>query len=132
MRVQIADIAARCLECQRVKAEHRHPGGLLQPHEISEWKWDVISMDFIVGLPLSSHLHDVILVTVDTLTKVAHFSPVRTTFTAWNIAQVFLQDIVRLHGVPRKIISDRDSLFTSSFWRELQSDLGTRLNFSTA
>ena len=119
MRVQIADIVARCLECQRVKAEHRHPGGLLQPHEISEWKWDVISMDFIVGLPLSSHRHDAILVTVDTLTKVAHFSPVRTTFTARNIAQVFLRDIVRLHGIPHKIISDRDSLFTSSFWREL-------------
>ena len=96
MRVQIADIVARCLECQRVKAEHRHPGGLLQPHEISEWKWDVIYMDFIVGLPLSSHCHDAILVTVDTLTKVAHFSTVRTTFTAQNIAQVFLRDIVRL------------------------------------
>ena len=131
MRVQIADIVVRCLECQRVKAEHCHLGGLLQPHEISEWKWDVISMDFIVGLPLSSHRHDAILVMVDTLTKVAHFSPVRTTFTARNIAQVFLRDIVRLHSVPRKIISDRDSLFTSSFWRELQSALGTRLNFST-
>ena len=129
--MQIADIVARCLECQRVKAEHRHPGGLLQPHEILEWKWDVISMDFIVGLPLSSHRHDAILVTVDTLTKVAHFSPVRTTYIEKNIAQVFLRDIVRLHGVPCKIISDKDSLFTSSFWRELQSALGTRLNFST-
>ena len=54
MGVQIANIVARCLECQRVKAEHRHPGGILQPHKILEWKWDVISMDFIVGLPLSS------------------------------------------------------------------------------
>ena len=113
-----------------MKAEHRHPGGLLQLHDISEWKWDVVSMDFIVGLPLSSHRHDAILVTVDTLTKVAHFSLVRTTYTAQNIAQVFLRDIVRLHGVPRKIISDRDSLFTSAFWRELQSALATRLNFS--
>ena len=130
--MQIADIVARCLECQRVKVEHRHPSGLPQPHEISEWKWDVISMDFIVGLPLSSCRHDAILVTVDMLTKVAHFSPMRTTFIAWNIAQVFLRDIVRLHGILRKIISDRDSLFTSSFWRELQSTLGTRLNFSIA
>ena len=113
-----------------MKVEHRHPGGLLQPHEISEWKWDVISMDFIVGLPLSSHRHDAILVTVDTLTKVAHFSPVRTTYTARDIAQVFLRDIVRLHGVPRNIIFDRDSLFTSAFWRELQSTLGARLNFN--
>ena len=88
-------------------------------------------MDFIVGLPLSSRRHDAILVTVDMLTKVAHFSPMCTTYTAQNIAQVFLRDIVRLHGVPRKIISDRDSLFTSAFWRVLQSTLGTRLNFST-
>ncbi len=132
MRVQIASIVARCLECQRVKAEHRHPGRLLQPHEIAVWKWDTISMDFIVGLPMSSRRHDAILVIVDTLTKVSHFSPVRTTFTAQDIAQVFFWDIVRLYGVPRKIISDRDSLFTSSFWRELQIALGTRLNFSTA
>ena len=132
MRMQIAHIVARCLECQRVKAEHGHPGGLLQPHEIPEWKWDTISMDFIVGLPMSSRRHDAIMVTVDTLTKVAHFSPVRTSFTAPAVAQVFLRDIVRLHGIPRKIISDRDSLFTSSFWRELQTALGTRLNFSTA
>ena len=90
MRVQIVDIISRCLECQRVKAEHRHPGGLLQPHEIPMWKWDVISMDFIVGLPMSSHRHDAILVTVDTLTKVAHFSPIRTTFTTPAVVQVFL------------------------------------------
>lgn len=115
-----------------MKAEHRHPGGLLQPHEIVVWKWETISMDFIVGLPMSSHRHDAILVIVDTLTKVSHFSPMRITFTARDIAQVFLWDIVRLHGVPRKIISDKDSLFTFSFWRELQSALGTRLNFSTA
>lgn len=65
-----------------MKAEHRHPGGILQPHEIVVWKWDTISMDFIIGLPMSSYRHDAILVIVDTLTKVAHFSPVRTIFTA--------------------------------------------------
>ena len=115
MRVQIANIVARCLECQRVKAEHCHLGGLPQPHKIVEWKWDVISIDFIVGLPLLSHRHDAILVMVDILTKVSHFSPMCTTYTTRNIAQVFLRDIVKIHGVPRKIISDRDSLFISSF-----------------
>ena len=89
-------------------------------------------MDFIVGLPMSSYFHDAILVIVDTLTKVSHFSPMRTTFIALDIAQVFLWDIVRLHGIPRKIISDRDFLFTSSFWRDLSVALGTRLNFSIA
>lgn len=95
------------------------------------WKWDVISMDFNASLPMSSHRHDVILVTIDTLTKVAHFSLVRTTFTKLAIAQVFLQDIGRLHGIPCKVISDQDSLFTSLFWSELQTALGTSLNFST-
>ena len=80
---------------------------------------DVISIDFIVGLPMSSHHHDAIMVTVDTLTKVAHFSLVRTTFTALVVAQVFMQDIMRLHDIPCKIIFDRDSIFTSSFWRVL-------------
>ena len=119
MRVQIADIVARCLECQRVKAEHRHLGGLLQSHEIVEWKWDAISMDLIVGLPMFSRHHDAILVTVDTLTKVAHFSLVHTRYTARDIPQVLLQDIVKLYGISHKNIFNRDSLFTSSFWREL-------------
>ena len=84
--MQIANIIARCLECQRVKAEHGHPGGLLQPHEIPKWKWDTISMDFIVGLQMSSQCHDIIMVTIDTLTKVSHFSPVCTTFTTPTVA----------------------------------------------
>ena len=84
--MEIAHIVARCLECQRVKAEHEHPGGLLQPHEIPKWKWDTISMDFIIGLLMSSRRHDAIMVTVDTLTKVAHFSPVWTSFTAPTVA----------------------------------------------
>ena len=78
MKRDIADYVSRCLECQRVKAEHQHPAGLLQPHLIPEWKWDIISIDFIVGLPTSSRRHDAIMVTVDRLTKVAHFSPVRS------------------------------------------------------
>ena len=88
--MHIANIVARCLECQRVKVEYGHPGGLLQPHEILEWKWDTISMDFIVGLLMSSRLHVSIMVTIDTLTKVAHFSLVQTSFTAPTVAQVFL------------------------------------------
>ena len=88
--MQIDNIVVICLECQRVKAKHVHPGGLLQPHEILEWKWDTISMDFIVGLPISSRCHDAIMVMVDTLIKVAHFSPVQTSFTTTTVAQVFL------------------------------------------
>jgi hypothetical protein len=112
MKADIVNYVARCLECQQVKAEHRHPTGLLQPHAIPESKWEVISMDFIVGLPLMARRHDSIFVVVDTLTKSAHFIPVRTTYQAPDIARVFISEIVRLHGVPKRIISDRGSVFT--------------------
>jgi hypothetical protein len=131
MKADIVNFVARCLECQQVKAEHRHPRGLLQPHAIPESKWEVISMDFIVGLPLTARRHDSIFVVVDTLTKSAHFIPVRTTYQAPDIARVFISEIVRLHGVPKKIISDRGSVFTGRFWMSFQEALGTQLNFST-
>jgi hypothetical protein len=106
MKADIVNYVARCLECQQVKAEHRHPSGLLQPHAILESKWVVISMDFIVGFPLTTRRHDLIFVVVDTLTKSAHFITVCTMYQAHDIARVFINDIVRLHGVPKKIISD--------------------------
>jgi hypothetical protein len=112
MKADIVNYVARCLECQQVKAEHRHPAGLLQPHAISESKWEVISMDFIVGLPLMARRHDSIFVVVDTLTKSAHFVPMRTTYQAPDIARVFISEIVRLHGVPKRIISNWGSVFT--------------------
>jgi hypothetical protein len=112
MKENIVSYMARCLECQQVKAEHRHLAGLLQPHTIPESKWEVISMDFIVGFPLTTRRHDSIFVVVDTLTKSAHFIPVCTTYQVPDIARVFISEIVRLHGVPKRIISDRGSMFT--------------------
>jgi len=132
MKKDITMFVARCLECQQVKAEHHHPAGLLQPHDIPETKWEVVSMDFVGGLPMTSQRHDCIMVVVDKLTKSAHFIPVKTTFEASAIAQIFLKEIIRLHGVPRKIISDRDTRFTSRFWKSLLQAMGTQLNFSTA
>jgi hypothetical protein len=112
MKVDIVNYVARCLECQQVKAEHRHLTGLLQPHAIPESKWEVISMDFIVGLSLTARRHDSIFVVVDTLMKSAHFIPVRMTYQVPDIARFFISEIVRLHGVPKRIISDRGSVFT--------------------
>jgi hypothetical protein len=89
-------------------------------------------MDFIVGLPLTARRHDSIFVVVDTLTKSAHFIPVHMTYQAPDIARVFINEIVRLHGMPKKIISDRGSVFTGRFWTSFQEALGTQLNFSTA
>lgn len=89
-------------------------------------------MDFIVGLPLTPRRNDAIMVTIDWLTKVAHFSLMKSSYTITSVANVFMHDIVRLHGIPQKIISDRDPVFTSTFWTSLQHDLGTQLNFNSA
>nr|ABA97503.2 retrotransposon protein, putative, Ty3-gypsy subclass [Oryza sativa Japonica Group] len=116
----------------RVKAEHQKPTGLLQPLMIPEWKWEEIWMDFITGLPRTSSGHDSIWVIVDKLTKVAHFIPVRTTYSGSRLAELYMARIVCLHGVPKKIVSDRGSQFTSKFWKKLQEEMGSKLNFSTA
>eukprot|EP00253_Pinus_taeda_P011178 PITA_11178 len=132
MKKDIAEYLARCLECQQIKAEHQHPAGLLQPLPIPEWKWEIISMDFIAGLPKTKKGNDSIMVIVDKLSKAAHFIPVQSTYRAPQIAHVFMQNVFKLHGLPKVIISDRDVKFISAFWRTLFADLGTQLNFSTA
>ena len=90
MRTDVADYVSRCFTCQQVKAEHRRPGGLLQPLPVPEWKWASISMDFIVGLPRTRRGNDSIWVIVDRLTKSAHFLPVRATHSANTLAQIYV------------------------------------------
>ena len=132
MKIDISEFVTKCLVCQRVKEEHQVPLGLLQSIRISEWKWDRITMDFVVGLPLTGRKHDSVWVVVDRLTKSAHFLPVRTDYSLDKLAELYIKEIVWLHGIPISIISDRDPRFTSRFWGKLQEALGTRLNFSTA
>jgi hypothetical protein len=132
MKRNVVHFVAKCLECQQVKADHHHSAGLLQPHDVPMSKWEVISMDFVVGLSLTSHRHNAILVIVDKLTKNAHFIPVRDTYDVTDVAHVFVSEVICLHGIPKKIISDRDSRFTYRFWTSLQSVLGTQLNLSIA
>jgi hypothetical protein len=115
-----------------VKVEHKHPAGLLQPLQIPEWKWETISMDFITGFPKTIKKHDAIMVVVDKLSKATHFIPIKSTFKAIDVANVFIKEIFRLHGLPKTIISDRDAKFTSSFWKILFAGLGTQLEFSMA
>ncbi|XP_058088878.1 uncharacterized protein LOC131235633 [Magnolia sinica] len=107
-----------------VKAEHRRPPGLLQPMLIAEWKWDFISMDFIAGLPKTRKGYDSIWVIVDRLTKSAHFLPIKTSSSADDLAKLYSKEIVRLHGVPLEIVSDRDTRFTSIFWTRIQEAMG--------
>jgi hypothetical protein len=115
-----------------VKAEHQRPTGLLHPLKISEWKWEEIGMDFIVGLPCTSTGYESIFVIVERLTKVAYFIPVKTTYSCARLAELYMARIVCLHGVPKKIVSDWGSQFTSWFWQKLHECLDTKLNFSLA
>jgi hypothetical protein len=97
LKKEITEYIARCMEYHKVKAEHRHPAGLLQPLPIPEWKWDVVKMDFITGLPRTSKQHDSIMVVAENLTKAAHFIPLKTTHRVANVADIFLKEVARLH-----------------------------------
>jgi hypothetical protein len=119
------------MEYQKVKAKHRHLAGLLQPLPIPEWKWEVVTMDFIIGLHRTSKQHDSIMVVVDKLTKSTHFIPLKTTQKAADVADIFLKEVARLHGIPKTIVSDRDLKFTLNFWKGLFKGFRTNLNFST-
>jgi hypothetical protein len=107
MKVDIAKYVSDCDTCSTIKASHLKTAGTLQPLPIPSCKWDDISMDFIVGLPLTSRNHDSIWVMVDRLTKSAHFISVNSTYSAKDYAKIYLDHIVRLHGIPKTIISDR-------------------------
>jgi hypothetical protein len=113
MKKDVAAHVALSDVCQKVKAEYQRPAGLLQPLKVPEWKWDEIGMDFIVGLPRTRDGYDSIWVIVDGLTKVAHFIPVKKTYTGVKLAELYNSRIVCLHGVPKKIVSDRGTQFTS-------------------
>jgi hypothetical protein len=132
MKGDIIEYVTRCDTCRRVKAEHQRLARLLQPLHIPVWKWDEISMDFIVGLPKTPNGHDSIWAIIDRLTKVAHFIPVRTDYKGNKLAQLYIDNILRLHGVPSRIVSDRGIQFTSRFWKSLHKALGTRLDYSSA
>ncbi|GKE49104.1 putative reverse transcriptase domain-containing protein [Tanacetum coccineum] len=132
MKADIATYVSKCLTCAKVKAEHQKPSGLLQQPKILVWKWEQITMDFIVGLPKTPSGYDLIWVIIDRLTKSAHFLPVKTTDSMEKLTQLYLKEIVCRHGVLISIISDRDNKFASRFWRSLQGALGTQLDMSTA
>ena len=132
LKREVTELVGKCFTCQQVKAEHQLPSGLLQPVKIPLWKWERVTMDFVSGLPLTPSKKDSVWVIVDRLTKSAHFIPVRTDFSLQKLAKLYVAKIVRLHGVPVSIISDRDPIFTSRVWQRLHEALGTRSNFSKA
>ncbi|GMH29086.1 hypothetical protein Nepgr_030929 [Nepenthes gracilis] len=118
MKRDIAAYVKKCLVCQQVKAERKQPSGLLQPMPCLGWKWEDITMDFVTGLPRTPRKHDAIWVIVDRLTKSTHFLAIQTIYSRDKLAQLYVNEVVRLHGVPACIVSDRDPRFVSQFWKK--------------
>ncbi|CAI7798633.1 unnamed protein product [Closterium sp. NIES-53] len=128
---QLACFALLCLTGLAMKSTRQRPAGLLQPLEPPERPWQQVTMDFVTGMPARPSGNDAVLVVVDRLTKMAHFAPCRTTITAEETERLFISTVVRLHGIPSAIISDRDPKFTSKFWKETWAQYGTKLQFSS-
>jgi hypothetical protein len=115
MKREIARYVSKYDICQRVKVSHLKVASVLQSLPIPSWKWEDISMDFIVGLPNTFQRHDSIWVIVDRLIKTVHFLPMHTTYNAKKYAEIYLDQIVHLHGIPKTIISDHGAQFIARF-----------------
>jgi hypothetical protein len=132
MKIDVATYVAKCVTCSRVKAQHQKPYGNLEPLPVPMGKWDDLTMDFVTKLPKTKKGHDMIWVIVDRLTKSAHFIAARESWSMEKLAETYVKEIVKVHGVPLSIVSDRDSRFTSKFWQGMHEQMGTKLCLSTA
>ncbi|GJU78625.1 putative reverse transcriptase domain-containing protein, partial [Tanacetum coccineum] len=132
MKAVIATYVSKCLTYDKVKAEYQKLFGLLVQPVIPVWKWENITMDFVTKFLKTSFGQDTIWVIVDRLTKSAHFLPIKETDSMEKLTRQYFKEVVSRHGVPVSIISDRDSKFTSHFWKSLNEALGTQLDMSTA
>ena len=128
----VAQYVVSCVTCSTSKASQQAPAGKLVPLPIPHRPWETIGMDFVGPLPRTRSFHDTILVVVDKLTKMIHLVATNQSVTAQQTAKLVLREVVRLHGVPSSIISDRDPRFTSLFWQALWKQLNTQLKMSTA
>ncbi|KAJ9555026.1 hypothetical protein OSB04_009640 [Centaurea solstitialis] len=131
MSTDVTKVVDRCRTCHIAKT-HRSNAGLYTPLPVSDGPWEDVSLDFVVGLPRTQRQKDSVMVVVDRFSKMAHFIPCARTYDASQIARLYFTEIVRLHGVPKTLTSDRDVKFVGHFWRTLWKRLGSRLNFSSA
>ena len=131
LQQDVTSYVQTCEECQRNKASNQRSAGLLQPLEIPGQRWERVSMDFITHLPRTRAGYDTLLVIVDYITKMMILRPTHSTATAVDTARIFMDAVIRVHGVPQTIVSDRDTRFTSNFWREICRVMGTTLAMSS-
>ncbi|CAI7855541.1 unnamed protein product [Closterium sp. NIES-53] len=133
MAADVQQFITSCDTCQRMKSSKQKKNtGLHQPLPVPVQPWQVVSLDFITGLPSTSWGHDSILVVIDKFSKMGHFISTNATATAEASARLFFDRIITIHGIPATLISDRDPKFTSKFWKELMGLLGTKLAMSSA
>lgn len=126
MKQKIQTFVAECSICQQAKTEKVPYPGLLQPLTVPDHSWQVVTMDFIEGLPLSAS-YNCIMVVVDKFSKYSHFIKLAHPFSALKVAKLYMEHIYKLHGMPQAIVSDRDKIFTSQLWQELFRLSGTEL-----
>lgn len=131
MNKSVHTFVKECNICQQAKPDRARYPGLLQPFPVPDEAWQVISMDFVEGLPRSGR-YNCILVVVDKFSRYAHFIPLAHPFSASDVAMAFMDNVFKLHSLPEKIVSDRDRVFNSLFWRQLFHLTGTSLNMSSS
>lgn len=131
MKKQVKHLVQTCQVCQQAKPERIKYPGLLEPLGVPKRPWQHIAMDFIEGLPQSG-AYNCLLVVVDRFSRYGHFIPLAHPYTAAKVASLFVDNVFKLHSLPEFIVSDRDPVFTSHFWRDLFKAIGTELNLSSA
>jgi transposase InsO family protein len=130
LKTMVKSFVASCGTCQQAKVERVKYPGLLQPLKVPPGAWHTVTLDFIEGLPKSGQF-DCLLVVVDKFSKYSHFLPLKHPYTAASVAQAYLDGVFKLHGMPVELVSDRDPVFTSNFWKELMRLVGVQLDMSS-